>query len=113
MAIAHPPDRTKRPEEDENFYPSGDGKPMAEDNLHRDLMIYTIPALKLHFADRPDVYVSGNDFLYYEEGVPASRISPAHRGSPKRIRLHQCAGHPTISFDPSDLVRRRRPKSTG
>ena len=43
----------------------------------------------------------------------ARRISPAHRGSPKRIRLHQCAGRQTISFDPSDLVRRRRPKSTG
>src|SRR5208282_6602072 len=43
----------------------------------------------------------------------ASRISPAHRRSPKRIRLHQCAGRQTISFDPSDLVRRRRPKSTG
>src|SRR5579871_615106 len=57
-------------------YPTGDRKPMAEDALHRDLMIYAIPALKLHFADRPDVYISGNDFLYYEEGVPSRRISP-------------------------------------
>ena len=58
------------------YYPTGDGKPMAETKQHRDLMIYTIPALQVRFAHRLDVYISGNDFLYYEEGVPASRISP-------------------------------------
>jgi len=49
---------------------------MAEDTLHRDLMFYAIASLQFHFADRADVYISGNDFLYYEEGNPQARVSP-------------------------------------
>ncbi len=58
------------------YYPTGDGKPMAEDNLHRKLMAYGCDALEFHFADRPDVYVGGNDFVYYHEGFPKERVSP-------------------------------------
>ena len=58
------------------YYPTGDGKPMAEDTLHRKLMAYGCDALEYHFADRPDVYVAGNDFLYYEEGNVKARVSP-------------------------------------
>ena len=36
-------------------YPTSDGKPMAETDKHRDLMVYAIEALKARFADRPDV----------------------------------------------------------
>ncbi len=57
-------------------YPSSDGKPMAESDLHRDEMIYVIEALKAHFLDAPDVYVSGNLLLYYVEGDPRYSISP-------------------------------------
>ncbi len=39
MAIATP-SRRKRGPEDEDFYPSSDGKPMAETDMHRQLMIY-------------------------------------------------------------------------
>ena len=57
-------------------YPTGDGKPMAEDRPHLDQMQYTIPALTYRYRDRPDVWVAGNDFLYYEEGNPKVRVSP-------------------------------------
>ena len=58
------------------YYPTGDGKPMAEDVWHLALMHYIIPALKYRYRSRPDVLVAGNDFLYYEEGNPKARISP-------------------------------------
>ena len=58
------------------YYPTGDGKPMAEDVLHRKLMSYCCEALEQHFAHRPDVLVAGNDFVYYEEGNPKARVSP-------------------------------------
>jgi Uma2 family endonuclease len=49
---------------------------MGETEKHRDLMIYCIEALKAYFADNPEGYVSGNNFLYYEEGNPKARVSP-------------------------------------
>ena len=58
------------------YYPTGDGKPMAEDELHLDQMNYTIPALRYRYRSRPDVYVAGNNFLYYEEDNPQARVSP-------------------------------------
>ena len=58
------------------IYPESDGKPMAETDIHRDLMIDLIEALKNHFSDRPDVYVSGNLLLYYEKGNPRKSVAP-------------------------------------
>jgi Uma2 family endonuclease len=57
-------------------YPSGDGKPMAETELHLDDMIDAIQVLRDHFAARPDVHVGGNLLLYYEEGNPRKHVSP-------------------------------------
>jgi Uma2 family endonuclease len=57
-------------------YPSSDGKPMAETDLHRDEMVYVIEALQEHFLDVPDIYVSGNLLLYYVEGDPRYCVSP-------------------------------------
>jgi Uma2 family endonuclease len=64
--------RKERPIE----YPVSDGKPMAESDRHRDLAYDIIAALKHFFRDRPDVYVSGNNFVYYEEGNPRAVVSP-------------------------------------
>lgn len=66
--------RQRRPRAIE--YPTGDGKPMAETDLHRDDMVDTIHILQDFYADRPRVYVSGNLLLYYEEGNPRKHISP-------------------------------------
>jgi len=57
-------------------YPESDGKPMAETDTHRDLMIDFIQVLKHHYRDDADVYVSGNLLIYYEEGNPRKSISP-------------------------------------
>ena len=57
-------------------YPSSDGQPMAETPIHRDAMIDAIQILKRHFAKRPDVYVSGNMLMYYEEGNPRKSVAP-------------------------------------
>jgi Uma2 family endonuclease len=57
-------------------YPTGDGKPMAETDLHRDDMVDVIDSLRHHFAANPDVYISGNLLLYYEEGNPRKHVAP-------------------------------------
>lgn len=49
---------------------------MAETDVHRDLMIELISSLKKHFQADPQVYVSGNLFLYYEKGKPDRVVAP-------------------------------------
>ena len=57
-------------------YPSTDGKPMAETDHQRTPLSYAVDRLRLHFRGRPDVYVSGNLFIYYEEGNPKAVVAP-------------------------------------
>jgi len=71
--------------EPEIEYPDSDGKPMAETPIHLKVMLHCIEALEDHFADVPDVYVSGNMLLYYEKGKRSS-VAPdvfVVRGVPK------------------------------
>jgi len=58
------------------IYPESDGEPMAETDVHRDLMIDMIDILKNHFRDERDVYISGNLLLYYEQGNPFKSVAP-------------------------------------
>ncbi len=70
-------------------YPSSDGQPMAESDFQRKPLTYGVEALDIYFQDRPDVYVSGNLFIYYEEGNPQASIAPdvfVVFGAPKRDR---------------------------
>lgn len=57
-------------------YPESDGKPMAETDLHCQVIIDLREALKSFFAHQPDVYVSGNLFIYYEEDNPRKNVAP-------------------------------------
>ncbi|MBD2090499.1 Uma2 family endonuclease [Microcoleus sp. FACHB-1515] len=58
-------------------YPDEDGKPMAEGDAQRKALTYCTETLSLYFRSRrPDVYVAGNLFIYYEQGNPASVIAP-------------------------------------
>ncbi|MEM9543873.1 MAG: Uma2 family endonuclease [Cyanobacteria bacterium P01_E01_bin.42] len=57
-------------------YPEPDGEPMAESDPARDYLIYGVESLKSHFREREDVYVSGNLWLCYEQGVPDAVVSP-------------------------------------
>lgn len=61
---------------DEVFYPEGDGLPMAESDPTRDYLVYGVEALNLYFQNRPDVYVSGNLFIYYRQSVPDAVVAP-------------------------------------
>jgi Uma2 family endonuclease len=56
-------------------YPSSDGKPMAETDLHRDWMITNIQRLERFYSGKR-VYVSGNLLIYYEKGNPRKSVAP-------------------------------------
>ena len=58
------------------FYPDTDGKPMAASDRHRRILFRTIETLEAHYAQQPDVYVSGDILMYYVEGDPHQVISP-------------------------------------
>jgi len=56
-------------------YPSSDGKPMAETDLHRDWMVTNIQRLARYYGGQR-VYVSGNLLIYYEKGDPRKSVAP-------------------------------------
>lgn len=60
----------------EDFYPSSDGKPMAETGIHVLLMMHLYGMLKHHFSAHQDILVAANIFLYYVKGDPKKRRSP-------------------------------------
>ena len=59
-----------------NDYPTSDGKPMAETDTHRDLMLALIATLKWWFRDDQSVYVSGNLLVFYEKGNKRIHVAP-------------------------------------
>jgi Uma2 family endonuclease len=72
-------------------YPTSDGRPMAETDFHRILMMETIETLEAYFATDPMTYVSGNILLFYEEGNKRKHISPdtlVTKGIEKKPRLY-------------------------
>jgi Uma2 family endonuclease len=75
--------------DDDDFYPSSDGKPMAESDLHRKEMMYLIEALDGWYEGAPDVYVAGDLLLYYVRGDRRSVVAPdvfVVKGIPKGDR---------------------------
>ena len=70
-------------------YPTSDGKPMAETEIHRDDMMDLIQTLQDYFAEEPMVCVAGNMLMFYEEGNRRKHIAPdvfVVRGIPKKQR---------------------------
>jgi Uma2 family endonuclease len=57
-------------------YPESDGQPMTESDATRNYLIYCVEALRLFFQSRPKVYISGNLFIYYQEGHSEKSVSP-------------------------------------
>ncbi len=57
-------------------YPDTDGLTMAESDPARDYLTYAVEALSIYFQDNSNVYVSGNLFIYYEEGNPKAVVAP-------------------------------------
>ena len=64
------------PTDDIDLYPSEDGKPIAASDYHLRLLIWTLQALEAHFAQNPEVYITGDIMMYYREGDPRKSISP-------------------------------------
>jgi len=97
------------------IYPESDGKPMAETDVHRDEMVRLIETLKSAFAERPDVYVSGNLFVYSEEGNPRRAVAPdvfvafgATKAPPRRTyKLWEEGVPPTVVIEVTSASTRR------
>lgn len=62
--------------EDGVYYPSSDGKPMAETHLHVLAIRFLMDALEDVFAPRNDVFIAGNMYWYWEQGNPKERRLP-------------------------------------
>lgn len=58
------------------YYPSSDGKPMAETPDHVACMVSIFQTLETHFRTRPDVYVAINMNWYWEKGNRKARRDP-------------------------------------
>ena len=72
-------------------YPSSDGKPLAENDAQLAAILYGVSALRVRYAGRPDVYVSGDLLIYYEEGNPRRSVAPdvfVVFGVPHRMRMN-------------------------
>jgi hypothetical protein len=72
---------TGAPQPDEDaLYPTRDGQPMAETELHGDEMTELKLMLRRHFEPVSDrTYLGCNLFVYYEEGNPAAVFSPERK----------------------------------
>lgn len=64
------------PLEDDERYLESDGKPMAETERHRHLMVDTLHTLESHFAEVPEVCISGDIMMYYIEGDYWKSVAP-------------------------------------
>ncbi len=58
------------------MYPSSDGLPLAENDWQLRAIHDAFGALEFRFLDRPDVYVSSDLLIYYEEGNPRKSVAP-------------------------------------
>ena len=61
---------------DDVHYPDSDDEPLPDGRYQEPYFSEIVGTVREHFSDRPDVEVSGNTFIYYEEGNPRRFISP-------------------------------------
>ena len=89
------------------FYPVRDGKPLGETGRHVQETLNCIQSLQYWYQHREDVYVIGNSFVYWNEGVPRDRVAPdcyVIFGVDKRLRdsvkTWEEGGHlPSVVFE--------------
>ena len=58
------------------MYPSFDGLPLAENDWQLTAIHDAFGVLNIRYLDRPDVYVSADLLIYYEEGDPRKSVAP-------------------------------------
>ena len=61
---------------DDIHYPDSDDEPLPDGRYQEPYFTEIVGTVREHFRNRPDVEVSGNTFIYYEEGNPRRFISP-------------------------------------
>lgn len=87
MAIRTPVGVATAPEE--VIYPDSDGQGMPDGDPQRKTMIDLLDILEERYRDDPNVYISGNIFVYYEKGNRAAVFSPdilVVKGIPRKDR---------------------------
>jgi len=62
--------------DDEEDYPSSDGKPMAETGIHVLTMLWLFQALEDFFETRGRPFIATDMFWYYREGERSKRVAP-------------------------------------
>jgi Uma2 family endonuclease len=70
-------------------YPTSDGRPMAESDIHRENISDLIRMLRDWYEPDPEVYVAGNMLMYYVPGNKRKHVSPdvfVVRGIAKHLR---------------------------
>ena len=60
----------------EIVYPETDGMPLPDGVFQDPLFREIVSTIATHFKDQPNTVVSGNTFIYYEEGNPRRSVSP-------------------------------------
>ena len=75
---------------DEIYYPDSDGQPLGDNDWQFTAILGAVDGLRVHFAERPDVYVFGDMFIYYTEEDPEQSVAPdvcVAFGVPKHKRM--------------------------
>ncbi len=94
------------PPQSKIHYPESDGKPMAETMKHILVITYLLDVLMAWFKDRADMYVGGNNMIYYAEGFPKLSFAPdvylipGLDKTPRRIiKLWEEKSAPSVIFE--------------
>ena len=61
---------------DDIHYPDSDDEPLPDGRYQEPYFTEIVATVRQHFRNRPDVEVSGNTFIYYEQGNPRRCLSP-------------------------------------
>ena len=69
-------DRPLSEDDPDIYYPESDGNPMAETDAQFYPLTETVLALRQRYADRDDVYVSGDLLIYYRMNDNTVRLAP-------------------------------------
>jgi Uma2 family endonuclease len=114
--MASPP---RTPLDQKIHYATTDGKPMAETDLHRDILVYSIYALDDFYAADPLVYVSGDLLMFFERGNKRKHVAPdvfVVKGVPKRRRpnylLWEEGKAPNVIFEITSSSTRKKDTHT-
>jgi len=78
--------RSAYEEEDGALYPCVEEEPLVQSDWHDDAVFEAKGMLKAHFADRPEVYIGSDLFIFWEKGDPSRLEAPDIFVCPKAER---------------------------